>query len=142
MLPAQQALGLVRIEEGRVAGEIAANLGLNRTPTFGQDPNNAGGLFQVREVNYDDAWFYFFGMDRDINRNAKQRIEVRRGQNADIRIAVVRKMIEIIRENVSGDFLWQSARLGRDVRMSARPADNAELEAFILHDIFPEVRAP
>jgi hypothetical protein len=124
---------------------IAANLGLNRTPTFGRELNNAGGLFQVREVNYDDAVFYFYGMDRDINRTAKQKIEVRRGSNPDIRIAIVRKMIEIIRENVAGDFVWSSQRLGRDVRMSARPADNAELEAFILHDIFPEardVRAP
>jgi hypothetical protein len=121
---------------------IAANLGLNRTPTFGRDPNNAGGLFQVREVNYDDAVFYFYGMDRDINRTAQQKIEVRRGSNPDIRIAIVRKMIEIIRENVSGDFVWSSQRLGRDVRMSARPADNAELEAFILHDIFPDARAP
>jgi hypothetical protein len=121
---------------------IAANLGLNRTPTFGYDPTNAGGLFQVREVNYDDAVFYFYGMDHDINRAARQRIEVRRGSNPDIRIAVVRKMIEIIRENVSGDFMWESHRLGKNVQMSARPADNAQLEAFILRDIFPDYRGP
>lgn len=120
----------------------AANLGLDRTPTFGRDPRNAGGMFQITELNYDNAEFYFFGFDKDIRRNAKQRIEVRKGDNSDIRIAVVRKMISIIRENVSGDFTWVSQRLGRQVRLSARPGDNAELEDFIMHDIFPDPRQP
>ncbi|MGE5669034.1 MAG: hypothetical protein ACM338_12655 [Betaproteobacteria bacterium] len=120
----------------------AANLGLDRTPTFGRDPRNAGGLFQITELNYDNAEFYFFGFDKDIGRNAKQRIEVSKGNNSDIRIAVVRKMISIIRENVSGDFTWVSQRLGRQVRLSARPEDNAGLEDFIMHDIFPDARQP
>mgnify|MGYP000188239126 CR=1 FL=1 len=93
-------------------------------------------------MNYDNAEFYFFGFDKDIGRNAKQRIEVSKGNNSDIRIAVVRKMISIIRENVSGDFTWVSQRLGRQVRLSARPEDNAGLEDFIMHDIFPDARQP
>lgn len=121
---------------------VAANLGLDRTPTFGRDPRNAGGMFEIRELNYDNAEFDFFGFDKDIGRKAKQRFEVRKGNNSDIRIAVVRKMISIIRENVSGDFSWVSQRLGRQVTLSARPGDNAELEDFILHDIFPDARRP
>ena len=66
-------------------------------------------------------------------------IEVRRGNASDIRIAVVRKMIAIIRDQVTGDFTWMSRR-GGVTTLSARPADNAELEAYILHDIFPEYR--
>ena len=116
---------------------IAANLGLDRKPTFGYDPNSAGGLFQIKRVGYDDAEFYFLGFDKDIARNAKQLIEVRRGDAGDIRVAIVRKMIAIIRDNVQGDFLWSSQRLGRQVQMSARPEDNTRLENFILHDIFP-----
>jgi len=119
---------------------VAANLGLDRKQAFGYDPSSAGGLFQIRRVGYDDAEFYFLGLDRDINRNAKQLVEVRRGDAPDIRVAVVRKMIAIIRDNVSGDFLWTSQRLGRQVRMSARPEDNAALEDFILHDVFPDER--
>lgn len=121
---------------------VAANLGLDRTPTFGHDPTNAGGLFQIRELHYDDAEFYFFGFDKDIRRNAKQLIEVRKGDNSDIRIAVVRKMIAIIRENVPGDFLWISERLGRQVTLSARLGDNAALEDFIMRDVFPAGRFP
>ena len=119
---------------------IAANLGLDRKPTFNYDPNSAGGIFQIKRVGYDDAEFYFLGLDREINRNAKVLIEVRRGDASDIRIAIVRKMIAIIRDNVQDDFLWSSQRLGRQVHMSAKVEDNAALEDFILHDIFPETR--
>ena len=115
---------------------VAENLGLNRTPTFGGDERSAGGMFQVRELNYDDAQVYFFGYNKDIARNAKQLIEVRRGNNGDIRTAVVRKIIEIIRENVSNDFVWLSSRTGRRTTLSARPSDNAELEEFIMRDVF------
>lgn len=121
---------------------VAANLGLGRTPTFGTGSTNAGGLFQIIELGYDDARFYFFGFDKDIGRNAKQLIEVRRGGNADIRIAIVRRMIAIIRGKIGGDFVWVSQRLGRNVTLSARPEDNAGLEDFILRDVFPDARLP
>ena len=57
----------------------------------------------------------FFGWNKDIRRNSTQRIEVSKGDNANIRIAVVRRMIGIIRDHESGDFTWVSRRLGRDV---------------------------
>jgi hypothetical protein len=119
---------------------IAANLGLDRKPTFNYDPNSAGGLFQIKNVGYDDATFYFLGLDRDINRQAKVLVEVRKGDAPDIRVAIVRRMIKIIRENVQDEFLWTSQRLGRQIQMSARPQDDAKLEDFILRDIFPEYR--
>ena len=121
---------------------VAANLGLDKTPSFGTDVRNAGGLFQITEIGYDDARFWFFGFDNAIRRNARQLIEVRKGSAPDIRIAVVRKMIAIIRENINGDFVWVSQRLGHGVTLSSRPGDDAALEAFILRDIFPEVRQP
>ncbi len=117
---------------------VAANLGLNRTPNFGYDPKNAGGIFQIEHLTYEYADFYFFGLNKEIQRNTKQLIEVKRGNQSDIRVAVVRRMIEIIRDNVSGDFVWLSKR--GPVTMSARVADNAELEAFILRDVFPDAR--
>jgi hypothetical protein len=117
---------------------VASNLGLDRTPSFGYDPKSAGGIFQITDMNADYADFYYFGLNREIRRNTKQRYEVRRGSESDIRLAIVHKMIAIIRESVSGDFLWLSRR--GPVTMSARPADNAELEAFILSDVFPGER--
>jgi hypothetical protein len=118
---------------------VAANLGLNRTPTFGYDPKNAGGIFQIEHLNYDSADFYYFGLNKDVGRNTKQLIEVRKGADSDIRITVIRKMIAIIRDNVSGDFVWLS-RHG-PVTMSSRPSADAELEDFIMRDVFPEARS-
>ena len=105
---------------------------MNGRPTFGKDPKNGGGIFQIKTLEYSYAEFYFFGWNKDISRNSKQVIEVRKGENGDIRIAVVRKMIGIIREHETGEFLWESHRLGRQLTLSARARDNAELE--ILHD--------
>ena len=111
---------------------------MNATPTFGYDPKSAGGIFQIQHIDSEYADFYYFGLDKEIRRKAKQLIEVKRGDATDIRIAVVRKMIAIIRDNAPGDFVWLS-RHG-PVTMSARVSDDAELERFILDDVFPDAR--
>lgn len=120
---------------------VAANLGLNRTPGFGADRNRGGGIFQIQRMGYDDAEFFFFGWNKYISRNSQQMIEVRRGDNATMEIAVVRRMIAIIREHESGDFVWESRRLGRDISLSARMADNAGLEDFMVREFFPDFRS-
>jgi hypothetical protein len=118
---------------------VAANLGLNRTPTFGRD-RSGGGVFQIQHMGVESAEFVFFGWNPDIRRNSTQRIEVKKGDNADIQIAVVRRMIAIIRDHESGDFTWISRRLGRDIVLSARAGDNAGLEDFMMQEFFPDGR--
>jgi hypothetical protein len=118
---------------------VAENLGLNRAPTYGPE-RRGGGIFQLERVGYNDAEFIFFGWNKDIRRKSRQLIEVQRGANSDIRIAVVRRMIAIIRDHESGDFVWVSPRLGREITLSARPADNAGLEDFLIQEFFPEAR--
>ncbi len=127
-------------ENERMNRIIAANIGANVRPSFGSDPKNGGGLFQMREMDDQNAEFYFFGWNRDISRNSKQLIEVRKGNNSDIRIAVVRRMIAIVREYETGDFLWESPRLGRQLTLSARQRDNAELETFLMQEFFTDPR--
>ena len=121
-------------ESARRDRVIAENLGLNRTPTFGSD-NKGGGIFEIEYVGRDSAAFLYFGWNKDIQRNSKQLIEVERGNNPDIRIAVVRRMIALIRTEVVGDFMWVSQRRG-NVPLSSRPEDNAELEAFMMNEFF------
>ena len=118
---------------------VTANLGLDRTPTFGPD-RKGGGIFQIERMGYDAAEFYFFGWNTDIRRNSKQLIEVRKGDNPDIRIAVVRRMIAIIRDREPEDFVWVSQRLGRNVTLSARQIDNAGLEDFMMQEFFDNRR--
>ena len=57
-------------------------------------------------------------------------------------MAVVRKIIEIIRAHEPGDFVWVSRRMGRQVALSARPADNAGLEEFMMREFFGDGRTP
>ena len=128
----------VEDEKARTNRIVANNLGLNNRPTFGADPTkNGGGIFQIERLGYNNAEFLFFGWNKDIRHNTLQRIEVQKGNNSDIRLAVVRKMISIIREYEQEDFLWESRRLGRNLTLSARAKDNAGLEEFMLRE-FPE----
>jgi len=114
----------------------SANMGTDKAQVFGYDPTKGGGIFQLGKVNYDTADFLFFGWNKDIKRKIMQNIEVRRGNNPEIRIAVVRKMIAIIREHEPGDFSWESKRLGRSVTLSARLTDNSGLEDFMMREFF------
>jgi hypothetical protein len=120
--------------------QVAENLGFNRVPTFGTGRMTGGGVFQIASLRYDSAEFFFFGWNKLIRRNAQQMIEVSRGDNASIQLAVVRRMIAIIREQSSTDFIWESIRLRREVALSARPDDNAGLEDFLLKEFFPDYR--
>jgi hypothetical protein len=135
--PVEQPVETERERHNRI---VAAKLGLDNSPAIGYDPKAGGGIFQIQYVGVDEAEFVFFGWNKDIRRNSRQLIKVKRGDNPDIRIAMVRRMIAIIRENVSGDFVWISQRLRRDVTLSARPADNGGLEDFLMEEFFGDSR--
>jgi len=132
----------VEDDKARSKRIVAANLGTRRAQTFGYDPTQGGGVFQIVRMGYDNAEFNFFGWNKEIRRNIKQQIEVRKGNNSDIRIAVVRRMIAIIRDYEQEDFLWESYRLGRSLSLSARARDNAGLEEFMLREFFDDPRVP
>jgi hypothetical protein len=127
-------------DEARRNRIVARNLGLDQAPTFGGPPKPGGGMFQVTNLHFSYAEFIFYGWNKDIRRNTSQVIEVRRGEHPSIELAVIRRMIAIIRDHESGDFLWESPRLGRDVVLSARPADNAGLEEFLMREFFGDSR--
>jgi hypothetical protein len=115
---------------------VASNLASVNNRDAGTGPRNSGGVFQITRMNYLDAEFTFFGWNNDIGRRASQHIEVRADGESDIRHALVRRMITIIRAYETEDFVWDSHRLGRRITLSARLRDNAELEAFMLREFF------
>lgn len=118
---------------------IEGNLGSTRDQAFGYDPKKTGGMFNIEQLGSDYAEFVYHGWRSDIGRNTKQLIAVRKGSNPDIRIAVVRRMIALIRENTQEDFVWVSQRLGRSVTLSARARDNSGLEEFMMLEFFHQV---
>ena len=121
---------------------VAANLAAVRTPNLGSDPRNGGGLFEIRRLGSDDAEFMFYGWNKEIKRRVPQMIEVKKGTNGNIQIAMVRRMIGIIRDYEEGDFAWESRRLGRVITLSARASDNGELEAFMMKEFFDTTGSP
>ncbi|MBX9904040.1 MAG: hypothetical protein K2Y31_06745 [Burkholderiales bacterium] len=135
-IPAPAAPAAPESEEARRQRIIAGNLGSSREQAFGYDPSRGGGVFQIQSMSLDYAEFVFHGWNKDVGRNTKQLIEVRRGNNSDIRLAVVRRMISIIRDYEREDFVWHSHRLGRSITLSARARDNAGLEEFMMREFF------
>lgn len=121
---------------------VAQNLASLNTSTFGNAPQNGGGTFQIRRMDFQDAQFTFYGWNRDINRRSFQVIDVERGSNPTINLAIVRRIIAIIRDHEPGDFRWHSKRLGRDLTLSARQEDTKELEAFMMQEFFTASMQP
>lgn len=94
------------------------------------------GIFEVKRIDINSASFSFKGWTDNYN-NAKLQffqVEARSGQ--DIRLVMIRRMIDLIREHYQGDFDWESHRLGRSVIKSARIEDSAELEDFLMQEFF------
>lgn len=134
---AAEAPASMETEQERRNRTAAENLGLNRPATFGERPPG-GGRFQVQSLGSNEAELLFFGWNKDIGRNAFQKLSVRRESNPSIEIAVVRRMVAVIRDHEAGDFIWESRRLGHNTTLSARVADNAGLEDFLMREFFPE----
>ncbi|HEX7635464.1 MAG TPA: hypothetical protein VF427_09325 [Noviherbaspirillum sp.] len=95
-----------------------------------------GGVFQIISKGTRTAQFQFRGWNSGSNNSWRQTIDVDAGLNGDVELAIVQKMIALIRTHYSGDFNWESHRLGKVVVLSARPSDNAELEAFLMQEFF------
>ncbi len=103
----------------------------------GADKDDHGGVFQIRRLGLHSAEFMFRGWNLNFRRNSTQLINVDQGADEDIRIAVVKQMIDLIRRHKSGDFVWDSHRLGREFTLSARPEHGSELQQFLLQEFFP-----
>jgi hypothetical protein len=115
---------------------VASDAPALRSPVPDERTRRGGGIFEITRMTDDDAEFLFFGWNRDEGQRKTLAYQVRLGDNDDMRVAVVRTMIAIIREHEDADFRWQSYRLGRIVVRYARPADNAGLEEFMLEEFF------
>jgi hypothetical protein len=125
----QSPMGPPAMAEDPVAATINRNL--RTTPGIG-----VSGVFEILRKGTRTAEFAFNGWRPDSQRKWREVIEVDAGAGGDIERAIVRRMIELIRTHYSGDFNWESHRLGRIVVLSARPEDNQDLEDFLVREFF------
>jgi hypothetical protein len=102
----------------------------------------ASGIFQIIRMGPRNAQFLFRAWKKDSSVPRRELIEVDAGPGGDIERAVVRKMIELIREYHKGDFNWESYRLDRVVVLSSRLEDSKGLEDFLIREFFGDSEAP
>jgi hypothetical protein len=98
--------------------------------------SGTNGIFQLLSMDSRTAAFSFRGWTTDSGNSRREYIQVDIGTNSNIEIAVVRKMIELIRRYYKGNFNWESQRLDRVVILSARAEDNEGLEDFLQQEFF------
>jgi hypothetical protein len=96
------------------------------------------GIFQIISIEPRSAAFSFRGWTTDSANARREYIQVEIGTNSSIEIAIVRRMIELIRRYYKGNFNWESQRLDRVVTLSARVEDNDGLETFMMKEFFGE----
>ncbi|HQR59999.1 MAG TPA: hypothetical protein PLH03_01385 [Methylophilaceae bacterium] len=94
------------------------------------------GIFRIISVGPYNAQFSFMGWTTDYSNARRELVLVEAGPGEDIRRNIARKMIELIRRHYSGDFNWESLRLGRVVVLSARQEDGPGLEDFLILEFF------
>ena len=114
---------------------VMANINYSLQPKSG-GRYGTNGVFQILHMGPRMAEFSFLGWTTDARRNWRQVIEVDAGPQGDVELAIVRRMIELIRSHFDGDFNWESHRLGRVIVLSARLSDNAGLEEFMMREFF------
>ena len=125
-------------ESGREpsADEVAmANIKRNLQRATGRR-DGTGGVFEILSKGVRNGQFAFRGWTPGTGSTWHETIEVDAGIGGNVELAMVRKMIELIRKHYNGDFNWESHKLGQVVVLSARSKDNAELEAFLMREFF------
>ncbi len=149
--PAPPPVDMMAAVEARRAQRRAAEAAAARGPPVSTKPledaatrnlatlsgrEGVGGVFQILRIGTRTGEFAFNGWRPDARSQWREVIEVDAGLNGNIELALVRRMIELIRTHYTGDFNWESHRLQRVVTLSARQEDNEGLEDFLMREFF------
>ena len=106
-----------------------------------QEPGTSG-IFKIINIGPRYARFSFRAWTTGLTPTRRVLIEVEAGPDGDVERAIIRRMIELIREYHQEDFNWESHRLNRVIILSARMRDNEGLEDFLMREFFGEDVAP
>lgn len=138
---------MARLEKQGFSQQDAAEFLANNSPKSGGtsrdatirknlDLDGTNGIFQIRYINLNHAEFSFKGWKNNVNTARLEVFQVEAADHQNIRLAVIRKMIEIIRRDYSGDFNWVSQRSRETIVLSARVEDTASLESYLMREFF------
>ena len=119
-----------------LSAQEAAEANVKRSLQLASGRAGTNGVFTILSKSTRTGSFAFRGWTPGAGNSWRQVIEVDAGLGGDVELALVRRMIELIRTHYTGDFSWESRRLGRVINLSARPKDTAELENFMMKEFF------
>jgi hypothetical protein len=100
------------------------------------------GIFQIIKIGPLYAQFSFRAWTTGGGNPRRELIEVEAGPDGNIERAIIRRMIQLIRQYHQDDFNWESDRLNRVIVLSARPGDSEGLENFLMREFFGEPIPP
>ncbi|UJO99594.1 MAG: hypothetical protein LZF64_10405 [Nitrosomonas sp.] len=100
-----------------------------------QNPGTSG-IFQIMRIGPRTAEFSFRAWTTGQSNPRLQTVHVEAGSDGNVELAIIRRMIQLIREHYKEDFNWESHRLHRVVVLSAREKDSAGLEEFLMREFF------
>jgi hypothetical protein len=128
-----------RSAERGPSSEDMATANLNRNlQSLSNSGGGTGGVFRILFKGHRSGQFAFNGWKPSANNSWREVIDVDAGPQGNIELAMVKRMIELIRKHYQGDFKWESRRLGKVVTLSARLPDSAGLESFLVKEFFDE----
>lgn len=143
MVAARRAQRAPTVSEHADAREQAERAGNTRDASIQRNlktlqDDGTSGVFVIVNKGSRYGTFQFRGWKREDRNNWRETIEVDAGNGGDVELAIVRRMIDLIRGHYQGNFNWESHRLGRVVILSARPDDQPGLEAFLMREFFKD----
>jgi len=119
-----------------------ANIAAANGRSGGDDRVDNEATVSVVNKSFSNATLKIRGYHKKYKRNWLQQFEAPLGSERDIETAAVKKMIEVMRAGGGESIVWKSDRLTREVVLSLRVEDTAELQAFLFKELFPEYRPP
>lgn len=118
------------------ASDASASALQRNLQSLASQDEGTGGVFTILWKGTRTAEFAFNGWQPERHRRWREVIEVDAGPGGDVDLAIVRRMIKLIRDHYSGDFVWRSHRMGKDLVLSARLEHTRDLEDFLVREFF------
>jgi len=115
--------------------DVARSDVLGQAPAQKLDIPTPKASFRITKMGERDATIVFTHWNAKGDR-WRESYQVDAGEGGNVRLAVINRMVSIIRRIFTGDFKWVSSRLGRQVELSARTEDDTALKAFLEKEFF------
>jgi uncharacterized membrane protein YhaH (DUF805 family) len=100
-------------------------------PIVNKIKSQVSSFFEIQKINHDFAQLNFINPEGKL-----ETFKVYKSSNETIESAVVKKIIERIRQDYSAEFNWKSNRLGRTVVLTASLEEDTGLQNFLFEEFF------